>query len=244
MLFGMQTASLPPVALHPHPQVKQLPHIKESNWAWLKYHRHVIVSLCLVLREPNLTHFVHTIEQNWGHALQFGCLPRAFPASLTHGSWLHGRCAVTGLSHPAEWEMGRNEQGEVRYQRRTRSWRCGGGDIKWAMGCRNFEKLWEYEPGITLSCDLKKDKLVSNHWCYSESGVCVCGGGNERRLAYMHREWDRGLTGRGWVLLGRQHWSQALARRCTLLLFLHYTVKYVCALKCHPCPSSVCLSPS
>lgn len=146
--FGMQTASLPPVALHQNPRVKQLQHIKESNWPWLKYHCHVIVPLCLVLLESNLTQFVHTIEENWGHALQFWPPPRAFPTSLTRSSWAVD--AQSLVSYPVEWEMGCNER---------ESWGSGGeqvawcseeeDSINWAAGWRNlgpFEwRLWEYE---------------------------------------------------------------------------------------------------
>lgn len=57
--------------------------------------------------EPNLTHFVHTIKENWGHALQFWWAPRAFPAILTHGSWVVD--ALSLVSYPAEWEIGCNE---------------------------------------------------------------------------------------------------------------------------------------
>lgn len=120
--FGMQTASLPPVAVHRNPRVKQLPHIKESNWPWLKYHCHVIVSLCLVLLESNLTHFVHTIEENWGHALQFWPPPRAFPTSLTRSSWAVD--AQSLVSYPVEWEMGCNER---------ESWGSRGEQVAWCF---------------------------------------------------------------------------------------------------------------
>lgn len=105
MVLGMQTPSLPSVAslgqtITTH-QGKQLGMTQIS-----------LLCDCVPmfgLLEPNLTHFVHTVEENWGHALQFWWAPRAFPARLTHGSCVADALAL--VSYPAEWDTGCNEQG-------------------------------------------------------------------------------------------------------------------------------------
>lgn len=66
------------------------------------------------LLHPNLTHFVHTIEANWGHALQFCRSPRAFPTYTRHAGAVHLTC-----SHRSE----QSRDGEVMNKWIEEPWR-------------------------------------------------------------------------------------------------------------------------
>lgn len=102
MSFCMQGV-LQPVTLHRHPQVKQLPHIKQSNWVWLKYHGHVIVPM-FVLLEPNLP-TLSTRSRRIEDMLSSSGGPPSVPCkSDTQLGW---RQAVAGL-YSLDWEMGFN----------------------------------------------------------------------------------------------------------------------------------------
>lgn len=103
MVLGMQTSSWLPMAslgqtITTH-QGKQLGVTKISSPC--------DCAPMFGLLHPNLTHFVHTIEANWGHALQF-C--RA-PPSISNIHPTCRRCAPDMLSPVwAEARRGSNEQ--------------------------------------------------------------------------------------------------------------------------------------
>lgn len=127
MVLGMQTSSWLPMAslgqtITTH-QGKQLGVTKISS----PCDRFPMFGLL----QPNLTHFVHTIEANWGHALQF-C--RSPPSTHVPTARHAGGCAADMLSLVrAEPRWGRNEQ---------ENWGNHGERVarqrdKWALWCRS-----------------------------------------------------------------------------------------------------------
>lgn len=97
------------------------------------------------LLRPNLTHFVHTNEENWGHALQFCRAPpsisyRPCAADMLSPVWAEPRLGCNELEN-------RGNHGEHSVRRRD----------KWASRCRNlFLKIqWMClnQSSLVKSCD-------------------------------------------------------------------------------------------